>query len=83
MTDQPSRVTPAEISELLDHARSLAPDATLDEQIGYHERKANLLSRIAADLATPDAYQASAEAWHYLATLCRRADEQGRAEAAS
>lgn len=69
----------AEISELLGQARSLAPDA----QIGYHERKANLLSRIAADLDTPEAYQACAEAWHYLAALCRRGDEQGRAEAAS
>lgn len=83
MTDQPSRVTPAEIGELLDHARSLAPNATLDEQIAYHARKANLLSRIAADLDTPESYEASAEAWHHLAGLCRRADERGRAEAES
>ena len=30
MTDQPSRVTPAEISALLDHARQLSPATPLD-----------------------------------------------------
>jgi hypothetical protein len=53
MTDQPRRVTPAEISELLDHARQLGPGASLADQIAYHERKASLLSRVAADLSTP------------------------------
>jgi len=48
MTDQPSRVTPAEISALLDHARQLSPATPLDEQIAYHQRKASLLSRVAA-----------------------------------
>jgi hypothetical protein len=48
MTDQPSRVTPGEISALLDQARALARDAALADQIAYHERKASLLSRIAA-----------------------------------
>ena len=41
MTDQPSRVTPAEISALLDQARRLiTAGGSLDEQISYHERKA-------------------------------------------
>ena len=45
MTDQPRRVTPAEISELLDAARLLRPGAPLADRIAYHERKAQLLSR--------------------------------------
>ena len=46
MTNQPSRVTPAEISELLSTARTLSPDAPIGEQIAYFERKAELLSHI-------------------------------------
>jgi hypothetical protein len=74
MTDQPARVTPAEISALLDHARQLGPAAPLDEQIAYHERKASLLSRIAEDLDTAEAHQVAAEAWHYVRTLAARRD---------
>ncbi|HEX3388957.1 MAG TPA: hypothetical protein VHT94_07960 [Streptosporangiaceae bacterium] len=74
MTDQPARVTPGEISALLDHARQLiAGGASLDEQIAYHEHKASLLSRIAEDLGSAEAHQAAADAWHYLTFLCRRA----------
>jgi hypothetical protein len=73
MTAQPSRVTPGEISALLDHARQLlAGGASLDEQIAYHERKASLLSRCAADLGTTEAHEAAADAWHFVAGLCRR-----------
>jgi hypothetical protein len=72
MTDQPARVSPGEISALLDHARQLGPGASLDEQIAYHERKANLLSRCAADLGTVEAHEVAANAWHYVAGLCRR-----------
>jgi hypothetical protein len=73
MTDQPARVTPGEISALLDHARQLtAGGASLDDQIAYHERKASLLSRAAADLGTVEAHEVAADAWHYLAGLCRR-----------
>lgn len=74
MNPEPSRVTPAEISELLAAARALPLDAPLDDQIEFHRRKARLLSRIAADLNTPDAYMASAEAWQQAARLCRRRD---------
>jgi hypothetical protein len=73
MTDQPARVTPGEISALLDHARQLTPGASLDEQIAYHEHKASLLSRCADDLGTAEAHQVAADAWHYLSGLCRRA----------
>ena len=65
MTDQPARVTPAKISALLDHARQLSPAAPLAEQIAYHQRKASLLSRVAADLDTAEAHLVAAEAWHY------------------
>ena len=82
MTDQPARVTPGEISALLDHARQLmGSGASLDEQIVYHERKASLLSRVAADLDTAEAHQVAADAWHYLGSLCRRADAQAGTEA--
>jgi len=83
MTDQPARVTPGEISALLDHARQLAAGgASLDEQIAYHERKANLLSRCAADLDTVEAHQAAADAWHYVGVLARRRDALEDQEAA-
>jgi hypothetical protein len=82
MTAQPSRVTPAEISDLLDQARQLGPGAALADQITYHERKAHLLSRIAADLGTSDAHEVAADAWHHVSTLCRRADTQTTTEAA-
>jgi hypothetical protein len=82
MTDQPSRVTPAEISALLEHARQLEGGASLDDQIAYHEHKASLLSRIAADTGTTEAHDVAADAWAYLATLCRRADRPARPEVA-
>jgi hypothetical protein len=72
MTDQPSRVTPGEISALLDQARNLPADAPLDEQIAYHENKALLLSRIAADLDTAEAYLVAADAWHCVRGLAAR-----------
>ena len=75
MNDQPSRVTPAEISALLDQARRLSAEgASLADQIAYHERKALLLSRVAATLDTPEAHQVAAEAWHYVGTLARQRD---------
>jgi hypothetical protein len=75
MADQPSRVTPGEISALLDQARRLAAeDASPAEQLAYHERKAQLLSRIAATLDTPEAHQVAADAWHYAKTLACQHD---------
>ena len=82
MTDQPSRVTPAEISDLLDQARQLTPGADLTDLIAYHEHKAQLLSRIAADLGTTEAHEVAADAWHYLGGLCRRADATSTTEGA-
>ncbi len=81
MPDQPSRVTPAEISDLLDHVRQLPACATLADQIAYHEHKASLLSRIAADLDTAEAHEVAAQAWHHLADLARRADAQAEVTA--
>jgi hypothetical protein len=74
MTDQPRRVTPGEISELLDHARQLGPDTGLGGLIAYHERKASLLSRVAADLDTVEAHTVAADAWHYVSALAARRD---------
>jgi hypothetical protein len=68
-TDQPSRVTPAEINELLRVARMLPLNAPLAEQIAYFERKADLMSRIAADTNTAEARAAAAEAWKQVAAL--------------
>ena len=83
MTDQPSRVTPAEISALLDQARQMISGvASLEEQITYHERKALLLSRVAADLDTAEAHLVAAEAWHQVRTLAARRDESVPQEAA-
>jgi hypothetical protein len=69
MTDQPARVTPAEISDLLRSMAGHSHDTPLGEQIAWHERKATLLSRIAADLHTPGAHAAAADAWDQLAAL--------------
>lgn len=74
MADQPGRVTPGEISDLLDAARQLAPGAPLGDQLAYHEWKASLLSRIAADLGTAEAHQVAANAWHYVSALAARRD---------
>jgi hypothetical protein len=82
MTDQPSRVTPGEISALLDHARQLTPNTPLDEQIAYHQHKASLLSRVAADLNTAEAHLVAAEAWHHVRTLAARRDGSIPQEAA-
>ena len=76
MADQPARVTPGEISTLLDQARGLTRESPLAEQIAYHERKAYLLSRIAATLDTPEAHQVAADAWHYVGMLARQRDAQ-------
>ena len=75
MTDQPSRVTPAEISALLDQGRRLiGGDVPLADQIAYHERKACLLAYVAATLDTPEAHQVAADAWHQAAMLARQRD---------
>jgi exonuclease VII small subunit len=82
MTDQPARVTPGEISALLDHTRHMiSGSASLDEQIAYHEHKANLLSRCAADLDTAEAHLVAADAWHYVRTLAARRDATSPEEA--
>lgn len=76
MTDQPSRVTPGEISALLDLARGLTRESPLADQIAYHERKAQLLSRIAATLDTAEAHRAAADAWHQVRTLAAERDRE-------
>jgi hypothetical protein len=76
MTDQPARVTPGEISALLDQARGLTRESPLADQIAYHERKALLLSRIAAHLDTAEAHQIAADARHYAGQLARQRDAQ-------
>jgi hypothetical protein len=76
MTDQPSRVTPAEISAFLDDMRAITPDTPLQERIRFFERKAHLLSRIAADLDTAEAHRVAADAWHHVGMLARQRDQQ-------
>jgi hypothetical protein len=76
MTDQPARVTPGEISALLDQARQLPADAPLADLIAYHEHKASLLSRIAASLDTAEAHRVAADAWHYVGQLARQRERQ-------
>ena len=77
MTDQPARVSPDDISTLLARLAALRPDATLAERLAYHERKAELLSRIAAVLGTTDAYDVAAEAWFQCQQLARRIAAEG------
>jgi hypothetical protein len=72
MTDQPARVSPREISAFLDHLRAITPDTPLAERIRFFERKADLLSRVAADLDTAEARQVAADARDYAARLARQ-----------
>ena len=78
MADKPSRVTPTDINELLNAARSLSPHAPLGEQADYFERKAELLSRIAADMNTAEAHAAAAEASDQLAVLIAQLPQKGQ-----
>jgi hypothetical protein len=74
MTDQPARITPAEISIVLDQASGLIDSSTLADQITFHERKAMLLSLLADRMNTPEAHRVAADAWHYVRTLTGRSD---------
>jgi hypothetical protein len=76
MTGQPARVTPAEIADLLDQLRAITPDTPLQERIRFFERKAHLLSRIAAHLNTAEAHRVAADAWHYVGQLARQRDQE-------
>jgi len=69
MSDQPRRVTPGEISDLLDQLHHLTPAPAPAERIAYLERKADLLTRAAEDLATADAHEVAASARAYAAAL--------------
>jgi hypothetical protein len=80
MTGQPRRVTPADIADLLDTALRMGSGATLDEQLACHERKARLLSGVAADLGTAEAHLVAAEAWQYASELAARRRQQDSAE---
>jgi len=70
-TDQPARVSAADIAALLRDMAALRPDTPLAEQLAWHERKARLLSQIAASLDTAEAYLAASEAWHQCGQLAR------------
>ena len=83
MTGQPRRVTPADIRDLLDTARRLGSGATLDEQLAYQERKAEVLSGVAVDLGTAEAHLVAAEAWQYASELAARRRQQDAEEVAS
>ena len=69
MTDQPARVSPGEISGLLDQLRGLPPDAPAADRLACHQRKAGLLSRVADQLDTAEAHQVAAGAWQQVADL--------------
>jgi hypothetical protein len=83
MPDQPSRVTALEIADLLSSMQQGGPSAPLAAQIAWHERKAHILMRIAADIDTPAAHMAAAEAWHFVSTLARHAAVEDAPEVGS
>jgi len=80
MTYDPSRVTAAEISELLSAGRALTPQSPLGEQLAYFERKAKLLSCIAAEADTDDAREVAAEAWDQVAALTAQLRQKAQEE---
>jgi hypothetical protein len=70
MTDQPSRVTAADISNLLSTALTVVTeDMSPAEQLTYFEHTAELLSLIADRLHTQGAHAVAANAWHQTAEL--------------
>jgi hypothetical protein len=80
VTDQPARITPGEIAALLDQASGLTEASPLGERITFCERKAYLLSRLAAVFGTAEAHLVAADAWHHVGMLARQRDwtEVGR-----
>ena len=48
----------------------------MQERIRFFERKALLLSRIAAHLDTAEAHRVAADAWHYVLQLARQRDQR-------
>jgi hypothetical protein len=75
-TDQPAHVGAADIAALLRDMAALTPETPLRMQLAWHERKARLLSQIAAAIDTADAYLAASEAWHQCSQLARRIHAQ-------
>ena len=69
MTDQPTRITPAELSDLLDRLCPVSRSAPAARRLDYLDWKAGLLSKLAADLGTPEAYLVSAAAWEQARDL--------------
>ena len=77
MTDQPARVTSADIAAVLRGMVGLTPDTPLADWLAWHECKARLLSQIAASVDTSAAYLAAAEAWHEAGQLARKLYAEG------
>ncbi len=75
MTEQPARVTPGEIAALLDQVRGLTAQSPLADRLAYHERKADLLSRIAATLGTAEARKVAVDAWDQVRALATSSGE--------
>jgi hypothetical protein len=75
-TNQPSRVSSADIVSLLSDMTALTPETPIREQLAWHERKARLLNQIAAALDTSEAYLAASEAWHQCGQLARHIQSQ-------
>ena len=78
MTGQPSRVTPAEINVFMDQVYELGRQRTpsLDELIAFHTRKAELLSRIAAQMNDRESRREANQARDYLQLLIEARDGQ-------
>ena len=75
-TDQPARVSAADIVSLLHDMATLTSETPLRMQPAWYERKARLLSQIAASLDTAEAYLAASEAWHQCGQLVSRIHAQ-------
>lgn len=79
----PDRVTVAEINDLLSECLTLSragASASIGERLAYHERKADLLSRIAAEQDTAHAHATAATAREQLIELRAKAHRAQRTE---
>lgn len=82
VSTEQSRVTAREVSEFVSESLALSRrglSTSRETRLAYQQRKAELLSRIAARLDTAQAHATAADAWRRLAEL--RAQASGETQA--
>ena len=74
MTDQPARVTPAEISALLDQARGLTRSRRWPTRSPITSARLCCCRGSPPPWTPPEAHRVAADAWQYVGELARQRD---------